>query len=79
MTRTNLDRGGLAGNGLDENLHLILRLLAASEVQNRSQSLLLLDVVVGESAAILQIVRPSQRSQALLVRADALLVLGYKD
>ena len=53
---------------------LLLALLgAASEAEHEVESGLLLDVVVGEGAAVLELL--SGEDEALLVRGDALLVL----
>ena len=57
----------LTGEGLDEDLH------AAAQAQHQVQRALLLDVVVGQGAPILQLL--ARKDQALLVRGDALLVL----
>merc|ERR1719269_252890 len=65
-----LERHGLAGQRLDENLH------AAAQAQHQVQGALLLDVVVGQSAAILQLL--AGEDQALLIRWDALLVLDLR-
>ena len=55
-------------------VHLLLALLpAASQTQDQVQCGLLLDVVVGEGAAVLQLL--AREDEALLVRGDALLVL----
>ena len=53
--------------GLDEDLH------AATQAQHQVQRRLLLDVVVRERAAILELL--AREDQALLIRRDALLVL----
>jgi hypothetical protein len=58
---------GLAGERLDEDLH------ATAQAQDEMQSGLLLDVVVGESTAVFELL--SGEDQALLIRRDALLVL----
>merc|ERR1719323_1021511 len=62
-----IQRDGLAGEGLDEDLH------TAAEAQDQVKGRLLLDVVVGQRAAILKLL--ASEDQALLVRRDALLVL----
>ena len=54
-------------NHLDKDLH------ASPEAQHQVQGRLLLDVVVAESAAVLQLL--ASEDQTLLVRGDALLVL----
>ena len=55
---------------LDEDLH------AAAQAQHQVQRRLLLDVVVRERAAVLELL--SGKDQALLVRGDALLVLDLR-
>ncbi|OBQ34350.1 MAG: hypothetical protein AN484_26720, partial [Aphanizomenon flos-aquae WA102] len=62
-----VQRDGLARQRLDEDLH------AAAQAQHQVQRGLLLDVVVGQRAAVLQLL--AREDQALLVRRDALLVL----
>jgi len=52
---------------LDKDLH------AAAQAQHQVQRRLLLDVVVRERAAVLELL--AREDQALLVRGDALLVL----
>ena len=58
---------GLAGEGLDEDLH------STSEPQDEVKSGLLLDVVVGEGAAVLELL--AGEDESLLVWGDAFLVL----
>ncbi|CAM9833534.1 unnamed protein product, partial [Ectocarpus fasciculatus] len=58
---------GLTREGLDEDLH------AATQAEHQVESRLLLDVVVRQSAAVLQLL--AREDQTLLVRRDALLVL----
>jgi hypothetical protein len=53
--------------GLDEDLH------ATAQAQHQVQGALLLDVVVAQRAAVLQLL--AREDQALLVGGDALLVL----
>ena len=53
--------------GLDEDLH------STAQAQHKVQCRLLLDIVVGERTAILELL--AGEDQALLVRRDALLVL----
>ncbi len=62
-----LESNGLAGQRLHENLH------ATAQAQHQVQRALLLDVVVGEGAAILQLL--AREDEALLVGGNALLVL----
>ena len=47
---------------------------SSAQAQNQVQSALLLDVVVGESAAVLELL--AREDEALLVGGDALLVLN---
>ena len=61
---------GLAGERLDEDLH------TATEAEDEVESALLLDVVVGQSAAVFQLL--SGEDEALLVWWDALLVLNLR-
>ena len=63
----NIESDRLTGEGLDEDLH------ATAEAEDQVESGLLLDVIVGESAAVLQLL--SGEDEALLVRRDAFLVL----
>ena len=65
--RFDLERDGFAGEGLDENLRTPTK--AKDEVESR----FLLNVVIGESAAVFELL--SGENQALLVGRDALLVL----
>merc|ERR1712136_497167 len=57
----------LAGQGLDENLH------ATSQTKDQMKCRFLLDVVVGQSTAIFQLL--ASKDQPLLVWGDPLLVL----
>jgi len=59
---------GLSSQSLDENLH------ATTETEDQVKGGFLLDVVVGEGAAILELL--SGKDQTLLVWWDALLVLN---
>ena len=63
----NLQCDGLASEGLDENLH------STTETEDQVEGGFLLNVVVRESAAILQLL--ASEDEALLVRGDSLLVL----
>ena len=65
-----LERDGLARERLDEDLH------AAAQAQHQVQRRLLLDVVVGQRAAVLELL--AGEDEALLVRGDALLVLDLR-
>ena len=58
---------GLTSEGLDKDLH------ATAQAQHQVQRALLLDVVVGQGAAVLQLL--AREDQALLVGGNALLVL----
>mmetsp|Transcript_3785 Transcript_3785/g.6691 ORF Transcript_3785/g.6691 Transcript_3785/m.6691 type:complete len:265 (-) Transcript_3785:19-813(-) len=58
---------GLAREGLDEDLH------TAAKTQYQVEGGFLLDVVVGEGAAVLELL--SGEDETLLIRGDALLVL----
>ena len=68
--RLNLQGDGLARQGLDEDLH------ATAQAQHEVERRLLLDVVVRERAAVLELL--AREDQALLVRGDALLVLDLR-
>ena len=67
VRRLDFKGDGFACQGLDENLH------TATQTQNKVQCRFLLDVVVAQGAAILQLL--TSKDQALLVRRNALLVL----
>jgi hypothetical protein len=58
----------LAGEGLDEDLH------TATKTENKMKGGLLLDVVIRESATVLELL--ASEDQALLVRRNSLLVLN---
>ena len=59
---------------LGGGVHLLLALLGTTtQAQDQVQGALLLDVVVGKGAAVLELL--ASKDQALLVRRDALLVL----
>merc|ERR1712014_303063 len=62
-----LEGDGLAGEGLDEDLH------TSPEPEHKMESGLLLDVVIGESPSILELL--SSKDQPLLAWGDSLLVL----
>ncbi|KAG6515923.1 hypothetical protein ZIOFF_026369 [Zingiber officinale] len=62
-----LQSNGLAGEGLHKDLH------ASPEPQYKVKGGLLLDVVVGEGAAVLQLL--AGKDQPLLVRGDPFLIL----
>merc|ERR1719225_2127109 len=65
--RLDLEGDGLAGEGLDEDLH------TSSQSEHKMESAFLLDVVVGESSSVLQLL--SSEDQSLLIWGDSLLVL----
>src|ERR1700722_4679214 len=69
VRRLDVQSDGLAGQGLDEDLHAA----ATAQTQNQVQGRLLLDFVVGQGAAILQLL--ASEDEALLIRGNALLVL----
>ena len=68
VRRLDIEGDGLAGEGLHKDLH------AATETENQVQSRLLLDVVVGKGAAILELL--AREDKALLIRGDTLLILN---
>jgi hypothetical protein len=65
--RLHLEGDSLAGEGHDEDLH------TTTETEDEMESALLLDVVVGECAAVLELL--AGEDEALLVWGDSLLVL----
>ena len=67
VRRLHLEGDGLARQGLDEDLH------TTAQAQHQVERRLLLDVVVRQGAAVLELL--AGEDQALLVRRDALLVL----
>merc|ERR1711990_662905 len=62
-----LEGDGLTGEGLDEDLH------ASPQSEHKMEGALLLDVVVGESSSVLQLL--AGEDQPLLIWGDSLLVL----
>jgi len=66
----NIKGDGLARQRLDEDLH------TAAQAQDQVEGGLLLDVVVGKGAAVLQLL--AGEDEPLLVRRDALLVLDFR-
>merc|ERR1712201_46705 len=62
-----LEGDGLPSEGLDEDLH------TSSQSEHKMESALLLDVVVGESSSVLQLL--ASEDQPLLIWGDSLLVL----
>merc|ERR1719361_24227 len=67
VRRFNVEGDGFARQGLDENLH------TTTEAKHKVEGGLLLDVVVGKGAPVLELL--AREDQALLVRWDALFVL----
>jgi hypothetical protein len=64
-------------NFLGRRVHLLLALLGTTtQAEDQVKSRLLLDVVVGEGAAILELL--ASKDQALLIRGNALLVLDLR-
>ena len=68
VSSVDLESNSLSGEGLDEDLHH-----TASESKDEVEGGLLLDVVVGEGAAVVELL--TREDQSLLIRGDALLVL----
>merc|ERR1712209_126755 len=66
-SESNLKGDGLASEGLDEDLH------TSPETEDKVESGLLLDVVVGEGPTVLKLL--ASEDQPLLVWGDVLLVL----
>merc|ERR1712174_112762 len=62
-----LEGNGLASQGLDEDLH------TSPESEHKMEGALLLDVVVGESSSVLQLL--ASEDQSLLIWGNAFLVL----
>jgi hypothetical protein len=62
-----IEGDGLAGEGLDEDLH------TTAETEHQVEGRLLLDVVVGEGAAVLELL--ASEDEALLIWGNAFLVL----
>lgn len=67
IRRLNFKGNGFAGQGLNENLH------TTAKTEYKMESRFLLNVVVGESATILELL--SSKDQTLLIWGNALLVL----
>jgi len=67
VTGLDIQRDGLAGQRLHEDLH------ATSQAQHEVQCRFFLDVVIGKGAAVLQLL--AREDKPLLVRWDALLIL----
>jgi hypothetical protein len=66
----NLQRNGLSSESLDKDLH------TATETQNKMESGLFLNIVVRESAAVLQLL--AGEDKALLIRRNSFLVLDFR-
>merc|ERR1712051_46536 len=62
-----LKSDGLSSQGLDEDLH------TSSQSEHKMEGALLLDVVVGESSSVLQLL--TSEDQSLLIWGDSFLVL----
>merc|ERR1712151_728625 len=62
-----LEGDGLASQGLDEDLH------TSPESEHKMEGALLLDVVVGESSSVLQLL--ASEDQSLLIWGNAFLIL----
>lgn len=65
--RLDLKSDGLAGEGLDEDLH------TTAKTEDEMESRLLLDVVVAKGATVLELL--ASKDEALLIRRNAFLVL----
>merc|ERR1740116_288470 len=65
--RFDLKGDGLAGEGLNEDLH------TSPQSEHKMEGALLLDVVVGEGSSVLQLL--ASKDQSLLIWGDSLLVL----
>merc|ERR1711898_41415 len=63
----NVEGNSLSGEGLDEDLH------TTSESEHKMEGRLLLDVVIGEGAAIFELI--SSEDKSLLIGRDTFLVL----
>ena len=63
----NIEGDGLSSQGLDEDLH------TTSESQHKMESGLLLDVVIGEGSAVLELL--TSEDESLLVWWDTFLIL----
>ena len=61
---------GLAGEGLDEDLH------STAETEDQLECAFLLDVVIGEGAAVFKLL--ADEDKPLLVRGDFFLVLDFR-
>ena len=69
VRRFHLERDGLAGEGLDKDLH------TTTKTENQMESRLLLDVVVREGAPVLELL--TSKDQTLLVRGNSFLILNF--
>ena len=68
--RLDVQGDGLAGQGLDEDLHA----RPAAQTEHQVQGRFLLDVVVGQGASVFELL--AGKNQALLIGWDAFLVLN---
>merc|ERR1712152_26325 len=67
VRRFNLKSDGLSSQGLDEDLH------TSSQSENKMESTFLLDIVIGKSSSIFQLL--SSKDQSLLIWGNSFLVL----
>merc|ERR1712107_455720 len=67
VRRLNLQSDGFTSEGLDEDLH------TSSQSENKMESAVLLDVVIGEGSSIFQLL--SSEDQSLLIWGNSFLVL----
>lgn len=72
-TATTSNSSGL-GNKRDQRPELRVELLAATQTKDEVEGALLLDVIIRESTAVLELL--ACKDQALLIRRDSLLVLN---
>jgi hypothetical protein len=70
VRRLDIESDGLASQGLDKDLH------TTAETKHKVEGGLLLDVVVTEGTAVLELL--SGKDETLLIRGDALLVLDLR-
>ena len=68
VSSVDFESNRLSGEGLDEDLHD-----TSSKSEDEMEGGLLLDVVVGEGAAVIELL--TREDQSLLIRGDALFVL----
>ena len=68
--RLNVEGDGLAGQSLDEDLH------ATTQAEDQMEGGLLLDVIVGQGAAILELL--ASEDETLLLGPDGVLILDLR-